>query len=109
MTNHTPGEWSVGNAGKTIYGPRQDPGEGLRLPVIICSTQKCSGVINSNERRANAQLIAAAPELLASLRVMLHRYLELVNSGDAGNWNPEGDDCVIAARAAILKAIGVLG
>lgn len=36
-----------------------------------------------------------------ALEGLLLRYNALVNSGDCGNWNPEGDDDVIAARAAL--------
>lgn len=55
---------------------------------------------------ANARLIAAAPMLFDSLRLMLDRYVATVNSGDCGNWNPEEEQCVIFARAAIAKAEG---
>ncbi len=55
---------------------------------------------------ANARLIAAAPCILAALEALLERYTQLVNCGDCGNWNPETEDDVIAARAAISKAKG---
>lgn len=42
--------------------------------------------------------------LLAALENFVERYTALVNSGDAGNWNPETDAEVIQARAAISKA-----
>lgn len=38
-----------------------------------------------------------------ALRGILNRYVGLVNSGDAGNWNPETEPEVIAARAALSK------
>lgn len=40
---------------------------------------------------------------MAAMNAMLERYVALVNSGDAGNWNPEEEDEVIKCRA-ILKA-----
>lgn len=55
---------------------------------------------------ANARLIAAAPELLEALHDLLTRYVELVNCGDCGHWDPEQEDDVKAARAAIAKARG---
>lgn len=55
---------------------------------------------------ANARLIAAAPELLEALTEMTERYAELVNCGDCGNWDPEEETEVIAARAALAKARG---
>ena len=35
------------------------------------------------------------------LQALLKRYVELVNSGDAGNWDPEAELEVIAARQAL--------
>jgi len=55
---------------------------------------------------ANAALMTAAPEIIEALRAMTQRYVDLVNSGDAGFWDPEEDAEVIAARAAIAKAQG---
>lgn len=45
-------------------------------------------------------------ELLTALRAILKKYVDLANSGDAGNWDPELEEEVIAARAAIAKAMG---
>lgn len=36
-----------------------------------------------------------------ALQGVLLQYTMLVNSGDCGNWNPEDDQDVIAARAAL--------
>lgn len=55
---------------------------------------------------ANSHLIAAAPELLAALMKFTEDYVEMVNSGDCGFWEPENEDKVKAARAAIAKATG---
>ena len=38
---------------------------------------------------------------LSALRELLERYTGLVNCGDCGNWNPEDEQPVIAARAAL--------
>jgi hypothetical protein len=40
-------------------------------------------------------------ELEGALRTFLEMYIRLVNSGDAGNWNPENDEEVIRARKAL--------
>lgn len=118
MTKHTPGEWKT--SGQLIVtaqhyphpNPKAQPSPKLLAEVHWDYDGDTPAGreprIGWNEANANMRAMCAAPELLASLRAMLHRYLELVNSGDAGHWNPEGDDCVIAARAALLKAIGVL-
>lgn len=66
--------------------------------------QEYWGDWSQREAVANAHLIAAAPELLVALEAMVVHYTAMINSGDAGNWNPETDDEVIAARAAIRKA-----
>jgi hypothetical protein len=34
---------------------------------------------------------------------MTEHYVALINSGDAGNWNPEDEDVVKQARAAMGK------
>jgi hypothetical protein len=56
---------------------------------------------------SNARLIAAAPDLLEALEVFVSQYVELVESGDAGNWDAETEPKVIAARTAIAKARGL--
>lgn len=37
------------------------------------------------------------------LEALLSHYVSLVNSGDAGNWNPETEPEVIAARAELKR------
>lgn len=54
----------------------------------------------------DASLIAAAPDLLEALEKFVKEYTEMVNSGDCGFWDPENEDKVKAARAAIAKAKG---
>ena len=78
-TRHTPGPWRIGDAGFTVFGPPK--------PGALAET------IAPVKSRANARLIAAAPDLLAALQAALpiggpHRW-----------WH---DD----ARAAIAKATG---
>lgn len=41
-----------------------------------------------------------------ALQGVLLLYTSLVNSGDCGNWNPEDEPDVIAARAASAAAMG---
>jgi hypothetical protein len=43
------------------------------------------------------------PDLVAALAGMLDRYTALVNCGDCGNWNPETEDEVIAARSVLSR------
>lgn len=58
--------------------------------------------ITKCEQYANAALFAAAPDMLEALEW----FVELVSSGDVGFWNPEDEDKVKFARAAISKAKG---
>lgn len=44
---------------------------------------------------------AALERARAALTTMLNRYVDMVNSGDCGFWNPEDEDCVKQARAAL--------
>lgn len=53
----------------------------------------------------NARLLAAAPDLVKALEVLLDRYVELVMSGDCGSWDVETEDAVILARAALTRTV----
>lgn len=55
---------------------------------------------------AQRALERSAPLLRDALTALLDRYVSLVNCGDCGNWNPETEDQVIAARAALANARG---
>lgn len=87
----------------------------LRYPTVYATDNDlryichCADTFNFHEvtdNLANARLIAAAPCLLEALTRLLDRYTGLVNCGDCGFWDPETEDEVIAARAAISKALG---
>ena len=71
-TAHTPAPWTTGyrpHNAITICGPDRDFGSGMTTQVVTVSNHR-----NKSEREANAQLIAAAPELLAALRQMVAAY-----------------------------------
>lgn len=76
MSEHTPGPWVVGNVGEVVAG-------GTTLADVYGDDEQAD---------VDARLIAAAPDLLAALELLLP-YLE---------------DCRmdIEARAAIAKARG---
>ena len=80
----TPGPWHVSNEGCMLI--RDDAG----LSIVA----KYVGYTNDEEELANAQLIAAAPELLEALRMIM--------TGDFYMPKESAD----AARAAINKALG---
>ncbi len=52
----------------------------------------------------DAQWLELVGPVVKALKSMLERYVSLVNSGDAGNWDPEGEPEVAQSRAA-LRAI----
>jgi hypothetical protein len=55
---------------------------------------------------ADADLIAAAPDLYVALDVIVNHYTRLASSGNCGNWDPATEPQVIAAEAALAKARG---
>lgn len=101
-TKWTPGPWSVVHD-TDITGVENDPANGCVGPVDVAHVYLRTV---PGRTEANATIIAKAPELYKALEAMLHRYVRLVESGDAGNWNAEEDPEVIAARAALKKARG---
>lgn len=87
-TQHTPGPWVV-FAGTIIQDEKE------RTIVALDESHACG--LDFYEIRSNARLIAAAPELLASLREMCAA-LEDTNSGAYRT--------LADAKAAIAKAEG---
>lgn len=82
----------------------------------IESEKAAAFAVEAERARVNAEKAAAkkakklaqaqkcGPRLLAALHGMVDTYTALVNSGDAGNWDPEKDVPVVEARAAIAEA-----
>lgn len=94
---HTPGPWELGEKRGVWVGPVVMADNGSRGVAFVCG-----------ESDANARLIAAAPELLAALRGVLH-WAECECKRLAGDTPPNDeppmcDYCV--ARLAIDKAEG---
>ena len=88
---HTPGPWRIGDAGQTVFGPKTEHA----APVTIAMLPQVSPRVGFDERKANAKLMAAAPELLEALRDMV-RYEDLPVD--------EQQPAVERARTAIAKA-----
>lgn len=93
-TPHTPGPWTM--------HPRFDDGAEVRAPVAWCSvasTHDASGsqIIDAAEARANARLIAAAPDLLAALEEAIRDHDDFEDGRLSGN-------TVATMYAAIAKA-----
>lgn len=102
---YTPGPWVVGASDfleqwVCIDAPNGDPDldykswEGLAM-AYGCEESPSKGL---EKAKANAQLIAAAPELLEALA-------EVVNAADGEGWS-QLDPSLSKARAAIAKAKG---
>lgn len=108
----TPGPWRADRAASMWHKRGPDDRNGVNAVVIWHerSSGGCSPVawvspyLYSQDPIADARLIAAAPDLYEALKKFLDSYLRLVNSGDCGNWNPETEAVVIAARAALQRA-----
>lgn len=100
---HTPGPWKEYVSPINRWIGNAETGE------IVCDRPH----VTYNDDRMdirwinNVPLLTAAPDLLKALENLLHIYVALVESGDAGNWDAETETEVIDARAAIAKAKGV--
>ncbi len=95
----TPGPWCVNTIGKHWNNPAL-----AHLEVTFGTDGEC--ICDTVYRREDADLIAAAPELLESLQELFAHYKELADSGDAGNWKLEDEPVGKKAMAAIGKALG---
>lgn len=98
MNMHTPGPWNVQEAESCF---RVVDYRALEyMSSRLCDVHHWSGESsnkrgpNREEARANARLIAAAPDLLEALELM-------VNTHDDGGWP---SSTLVIARAAIAKA-----
>ncbi len=88
-TNHTPGPWYVTGRLTRYVEARIDGG--LIQEVAACGPTEADGGYGPHQE-ANARLIAAAPDLLEALEMLI----EFPNTGPATS----------TARAAIAKATG---
>lgn len=104
----TPGPWGIGKScdGTPAVTVPVHPSEGSGFVVAHVNRLRVMGSV-AGCAEANARLIAAAPELYAALTITLNKWVNMVNSGDCGFWDPEKEPHVIAARAALNKARGI--
>lgn len=92
MSKHTPGPWFIGDANKP-----SEYTHGIQAGDFIVA-DLCDDAHTAGTRRANARLIAAAPELLEALKGLLN-----VISETRGI---PAHEAVQASLAAIAKAEG---
>lgn len=108
MNKHTPGPWVVGKAARNPYP--DPPGDKWSIAAYGCWIAGVypfvRGCQDDSEAKANARLIAAAPDLLEACRAMVDCYEGGMDSG----CDPPRPDCpACQARAAIAKAEGGKG
>jgi hypothetical protein len=90
---HTPGPWHVGfKPGPIVYGLQGEQVANLFEPLI-----------DAEENKANARLIACAPELLEALKEMAEQFSHYCEHTE----DAKEIETLIKARAAISKAEGV--
>ena len=91
---HTPEEsWATDKSGFNVI--EQIAGGGAATVALVQPHARM---------KERAALIASAPDLLAALEALVTEYVELVESGDCGFWDPEEVEVVIAARTALERA-----
>ena len=97
---HTPGPWVVRTIDQSLATVETQDGE-----YIICNAAQLRGddwKTEHAERKANARLIAAAPELLAALQ----RLVSVIEKQVASPHLAERASPLAQAKAAIEKATG---
>jgi hypothetical protein len=104
MTNaqHTPGPWQDNDAGR-IYAPVPVGADEAPFVADCCNNPGSSQC--TTREKANASLIAAAPELLEALESLFDDWLTLVDI-DLDEENPDCLAIEANTRAAITKAKG---
>jgi len=65
-------------------------------------------VLVGPQKEAGALAIKCHDHLTETLERFVNYYCDAVHSGDWGNWNPEEDQVVIEARAALKMTKGAL-
>jgi hypothetical protein len=118
---HTPGHWALDDKTGSITWGNVDYGAALGAGGFVVASHSISRIPNhqserlTEEHKANARLIAAAPDMLAALEDLLgtirhHKNGHCVHCGrDNSGYleDPCSDDCPgEKARAAIAKAKG---
>lgn len=107
MTEHTPGTWKAYVGPISMSGGLNPFFKGIVAMLRHSGDDECVAVITDQnipafEYEANAHLIAAAPELLASLEAMEKWTAYAFDANDPDMDLPELEQ----ARAAIAKARG---
>lgn len=100
---YTPGPWNIGSSDLPVSRMSihcKGHKDSCHSTVALMVSRGVIG-ISHDEEFANARLIAAAPDLLEALRVLLSLH-EIRASVTTDAWNAAMED----ARAAVTKAVG---
>lgn len=103
-TNHTPGPWTQTIGAWGNIGADNDSRGNGSVQVASISLPSENEPAWAAEGKANARLIAAAPDMLEALREMTDLAYKLAMASP--DLNPEVDRIIPKARAAIAKAEG---
>lgn len=98
---HTPGPWVVGDGGRMVL--RDVPGICDGHDGYAVAVTSAHSLLPVEEARANARLIAAAPDLLAALKALQLQALQSNVNDPANDW---GREALALTRAAIAAATG---
>jgi len=100
---HTPGPWE--QDGRPIEGLRRKDGRKVTVCMMVDLSTEWGDIIDlvTPEDKANARLIAAAPDMLAALTLILPLAKGYVMANDVGS----NRQFIAAAEAAIAKAEGM--
>lgn len=99
-TQHTPGPWGCDWTSHHSHDYRLQQPNGAPLRLVVEAN-------DHSEQRANARLIAAAPELLAALQAVWEFFEPVYVSAMAEDTERTAqDELMDTVRAAIAKATG---
>ena len=103
MTKHTRGPWRLGDAGQTIFGPKTEHPS----PVIIATIHASNtNRLPQDVAKANALLIAAAPELLEALAMCQAWFEKFSPTADTIAGGAAEHPMLYSIRKTIKKAKG---
>jgi hypothetical protein len=106
---HTPGPWRIGSL-KSFDGYTGQPFRNVwaghnDAATVVARAIRTEGAM-TNDVDADANLIAAAPDLLQALKKLLEFVEGAAEGKDSFYWDEINKDEGSAARAAIAKATG---
>ena len=100
-TKHTPGPWKVDGTGMSVYSANE------RLDFAPMVAAACGNEKSLSQLRADARLIAAAPEMLEALKLAQSCLVAFkFIPGDRNSWEDYDESALSDVVAAIAKATG---